>query len=525
MYIPLITKLIKKKHFSKIRSINRGYTQLKNESKLELLRQLRVILSKTKLTNTSPLKSFFRQGNFDIELSIRQYLYLKILEPSFNKSFLHSIGSNQSLSHPLPKEWRDALITHGIKVNNSKSALLWHSHGLLLWGWGVLSELKNIYFLLKKQPNLEKYTYFHELNNNNISVNPNRHNIINWYLRWKNRNVQINSICHNAITASDFKLGKIDIVKTDGFPKLTRTQLLKYLGFFLYQVIYSFIWMFFKPAYGILLSESMKLKRFDLANNADLARDYLFHSPHLYRPIWTYVAEDKGSRILYYDYSTNQADFKNKNGYPIEEPWHLRSWPHYLAWDEFHADFIRRHDKHNSVIEKVGHIWFSSSGKCEDIPLNSIAVFDVTPHRHMEQITSNYIGDYYVFKNTNQFLSDIQLVLSKSNIGMLHKGKRIINSADKRYVRRIRQLSKELNYIKIYPNLDALQIIQKTKACISMPFTSTALIAKQEGKDSVYYDPTGIIQKDDRASLGIEVLRGINELKEWVEKISNDKKE
>jgi polysaccharide biosynthesis PFTS motif protein len=524
MNIPVITKLFKKKHISKIRAINIGHKRLKSENRLELLRQLKDILTKTKLNNTSLLKSFFHRGDFDIELSIRQYLTVRILGYSFNKSILYCIGSNKSLSHPLPKEWRDALINQGINVNHFNSALLWHANGFLYWCWGVLSELKSIYFLLKKQPNLGKYIFFADLTDNNISANPNRHNIVNWYLRWKN--IEINSICHSASGTSDFKLGKVDIVHTNGLPKLIRTKLLKYVGFFIYEMIHSFLWLFFKPAYGFLISESMKLKRVDLANDADLARDYLFNSsaPY-YRPIWTYVAEDKGSRILYYDYSTNTAHFKNKNGYPIEKPWHLRSWPHYLVWNEFHADFIRRHDKHNSVIENVGHIWFSSSGKCADIPLNSIAVFDVVPHRPTKHIEVGFTEEYYTFKITNQFLSDIQLVLSKSNMCMPHKRKRITKFAHKNYIRRIRQLSKELNYINIYPNIDPLQVIQKTKACISMPFTSTAIIAKQEGKASVYYDPTGIIHKDDGSAHGIEVLSGINELEEWVEKISNDKME
>ena len=89
--------------------MNIGYKRLKSESRLELLRQLKDILTKTKLNNTSLLKSFFHQDDFDIELSIRQYLTVRILGLSFNKSILYSIGSNQSLSHPLPKEWRDTL--------------------------------------------------------------------------------------------------------------------------------------------------------------------------------------------------------------------------------------------------------------------------------------------------------------------------------------------------------------------------------------------------------------------------------
>ena len=71
-------------------------------------------------------------------------------------------------------------------------------------------------------------------------------------------------------------------------------------------------------------------------------------------------------------------------------------------------------------------------------------------------------------------------------------------------------------------DLDAIQIIIKTKACISMPFTSTALIAKAEGKHSVYYDPSGIMQKDDIAAHDIPVLSNSDELKEWVKNINGE---
>jgi polysaccharide biosynthesis PFTS motif protein len=104
---------------------------------------------------------------------------------------------------------------------------------------------------------------------------------------------------------------------------------------------------------------------------------------------------------------------------------------------------------------------------------------------------------------------------------MLHKIKRVNKFAHKKYTRRIKQLSEKYNYIEVHPSVDALQIIQKTKACISMPFTSTALIAKFEGKPSVYYDPSGIICKDDRAAHGIPILNNIEDLRKWVENIDN----
>ena len=73
--------------------------------------------------------------------------------------------------------------------------------------------------------------------------------------------------------------------------------------------------------------------------------------------------------------------------------------------------------------------------------------------------------------------------------------------------------------MEINPNIDALQVIQKSKACISMPFTSTAVIAKQEGKPSVYYDPSGMIPDGDKAAHGIPVLNGIKELEDWVDEL------
>ena len=48
-----------------------------------------------------------------------------------------------------------------------------------------------------------------------------------------------------------------------------------------------------------------------------------------------------------------------------------------------------------------------------------------------------------------------------------------------------------------------------------MPFTSTALIAAEEKKPSVYYDPLSLLCKGDPAAHGIKILQGKSELQEW----------
>ena len=183
-------------------------------------------------------------------------------------------------------------------------------------------------------------------------------------------------------------------------------------------------------------------------------------------------------------------------------------------------NFVKRFDKHKSIIEEVGPIWFSSCEGIIDIPINSISAFDITPVRPTRYMLLGADSEYYVSKTVNQFLEDVYLVLENNNIFMAHKRKRKNERAHKGYLQNIKKLKEQSNYIEINFNLDATTVVKHTKACISMPFTSTALIAKYEGKPSIYYDTSGIIQKNDRAAHGIPVLVNIDELQKWVEGIN-----
>ena len=49
-----------------------------------------------------------------------------------------------------------------------------------------------------------------------------------------------------------------------------------------------------------------------------------------------------------------------------------------------------------------------------------------------------------------------------------------------------------------------------------MPFTSTAQIARELGKPACFYDPTGMIQRDDQAAHGIPIIIGRVELQAWL---------
>jgi polysaccharide biosynthesis PFTS motif protein len=49
-----------------------------------------------------------------------------------------------------------------------------------------------------------------------------------------------------------------------------------------------------------------------------------------------------------------------------------------------------------------------------------------------------------------------------------------------------------------------------------MPYTSTAIIAKQSNIPSVYYDPLKLLQKDDPAAHGILIIQSFDDLLAWI---------
>ena len=516
----MIKGLIRKRE----KLVNKGYNSLKAEGRLDFLEYLESVLTNTKLEKVKLDKVCYSYGS-DIELSVRQYLSIRILGQKFNKSLLYSIGSNAPLRHPLPKEWRKELIDQGVEVDCLTSAFLFFMYSLVHWMHGVLHGIKATHVFFNKALVLERYIYFDNLvknkNNNCFSENPDNYNIINWYLKWRNKSEKISNIRHSVSNQLNFKLGGIRITNNGFYPALKKIKLFQYVYFLVRLSLYYLATLIVRPYQGLLLAEIIKVKIFELASKDQLAEDYLFNSSNsVYRPMWTFLVENKGSRVIFYFYSINDEPFKRNGQYPSHNLMHLMNWPYYLAWDRLHADFIKRLNQRNSVIEQVGVTWFSSGEGSVEICPNSISVFDVTPAELSVYVTTGAPFEYRIYSVSNQFLIDIYETLKSNNIFTAFKTKRIHETKCKKYIDNLRELDKNSDFTMLDPCTDPMQVIKKTKACISAPFTTTALIARLEGKPSVYYDPSGIIDKNDRAAHDIPVLSNIDELQEWVESIN-----
>ncbi len=101
--------------------------------------------------------------------------------------------------------------------------------------------------------------------------------------------------------------------------------------------------------------------------------------------------------------------------------------------------------------------------------------------------------------------------------GIVHKRKRDIGERlHPRYAALLGRLGNSDAFMAIAPDVSALCIIERSEVVISMPFTSTALLGRHVGKPSIFYDPHGIVQKDDRAAHGVPIVTGRAELERWL---------
>lgn len=515
----------------------RGYRFLKESNRLSLISEVKEALTNTHLSDVNAHAStvIFGAALNNAELVIRQYLLLHIAGLNLNKSLLYALGKpGSAVIHPLPPEWRKIIKRHGFKVANIRSALAWNGFVMMMLAFGISSiakqVLKNIKVVLHSsfRP-LGRYVYFESLTAGNLPQpckDGRSHDIVTWYQQWSGNAHSLDTLCHGVIGSASCTVEGIPVIAIrSAIPPLIRPRIIiSFVGWGITASTLALVDIFRGRWWHALLHiEAVRSAQVRLQDPEMMARDYLFHnSGWIYRPLWTYEAERKGSRILFYFYSTNCESFKRSKGYPIQaNSWQAMNWPHYIVWDAYQTDFIRRAVGDGVNISVVGPIWFNTStNEMPTLPPNSIAVFDVQPVRDAFYQTLGIDFDYYIPSTCNQFLIDIYNSLRNHNANLILKRKREIGKlAHYKYRNFLVNLKKQNNFIEVDNNIEAQRVIENCVAVISMPFTSTALLGRELGKPSVYYDPHGIVQKDDRAAHGIAILSGTQELTEWLNSI------
>lgn len=125
--------------------------------------------------------------------------------------------------------------------------------------------------------------------------------------------------------------------------------------------------------------------------------------------------------------------------------------------------------------------------------------------------------DYYTPENCLRFLRDIESVARTLGMGVLWKRKREIGRlAHVRYRSEAKSIAASEAVLPVDPQTAAYRVIECATVVVSMPFTSTALIARHLGKPSCYYDVTGALHRDDIGTHGVTLIQGRDELLSWI---------
>lgn len=290
---------------------------------------------------------------------------------------------------------------------------------------------------------------------------------------------------------------------------LTRAFLLIPIGLF-----------FNKDRVALLFYDAVLAMQAQLAPADAFAARYVFTSSNLpFRPLWTHIAEDAGSEIVVANYSTNQEGFRRANGDPAPKTeYSALNWPVVMCWDEHQRAFLERVIDYPTRYPVVDYVWLNDSGAAAPTFYEpAIAYFDVQPFRDGVYGTFGVSFDYYVPGTAIAALSDTLQSADDVGAKLVYKRKREIGKhLSPRFARYLESLNESPTLVSVDPEMAAQRLVERADAVVSMPWTSTALIARHLGTPSCYYDPTGKLQPDDPGAHGIPVLQTPQQLQSWL---------
>ena len=515
----------------------RGYRYLKQSGEIGRLNALQYALTVTELRSCQGRCSrlIFGAGVDNAELSIRQYLMVRVSAVAkLNGAVLHALGTpDSSVRHYIPPDWQDILRGHGFQVSSLWCSLAWHGFVAIRFVKGVVNIAQiawasALQIVRGSHDTLANYVFFDAMAANNLpqpGTDGRSHDIFSWYEKWSGRVANLDALCHGIHDAAPTATNKVPVVGMRWpVAPLADTWLL--MRFLIWSAIATCLALFDllrgRWWHALMLGDGATAALVRMQPAANLAQEYLFtQSRTCDRPLYTYDAEQRGAKVTFYFYSTNSEPLARPTGHQTQlYIWQAMNWPRYLVWDDYQVEFVRKMVGDSAMVSIVGPIWFSTSAiEPPQLPEKTIAVFDVQPVRMSFYRLLAQEVDYYVPSISVQFLTDNFNCIRSVGAQMLFKRKRQLNSRyhHPSYIQFVERMGRWDKMITIDPDTSAYELIEKCSAVISMPFTSTALIARELGKPSCYYDPTGLIQRDDRASHGIPIMIGRVELQAWLE--------
>lgn len=513
----------------------KGYRILKKENRLAELDLLKsqIIDSLNKFFQIDKSFKVDLIKDVDLQCGFLQYSIMTFCEKKLTYSLLYSVGSSRKVVLTVPPQVLNLYVSSGWNVNIFLSKILWFFNLIKYFLYGIYKFTATLWHSLFYgfiRNSGGGYAVFPDLNQDNLpDLNLTKsYDILTWFIDSYDDLAGVSKIYHPNMVNDFFYKGKSIVGRRDPLPYFTKVS--EYFSF-LYLSVSHIFFAIYHMLFGdwrrtILLSQVIDAIRAYALDEKKLGGHYLFNNNSAaYRPIWSYVLQARDIKIIFYFYSFNNESYTVDTKFSISHIWKNINWPYYLIWSSVQLSFFTRSIGFSPKYRIVGPITSISSAPPSNL-VNQIrderlkvAVFDIAPYRDSFYAGFALNHDYLTATSICKFLEHILTISNDNNALLYIKKKKNTKYAHKKYLHFYDTLAKFDNVVIVDAGVAAQELIDYCDVTISYPFTSTALMAKISGLESIYYDATSTISKDIPCRYDVELVSGLADLDLWFKKI------
>jgi polysaccharide biosynthesis PFTS motif protein len=479
----------------------------------------KVLLGKLKKIFSSDRNFFFP--------TLLEEIYISFAKKKYQRKFCLPI--NSEIIKKIKKE-------SNIEIATGKCFLLWNFFIFFHFFKSIKNFAGILYFNIKNIFDKEIYenSVFFDLSvdYNDLLNNQNNFHVITQYIKKSNiKNIYAKpssnisrKLFFDKITES--KNGYNFFYIESPIPLFKKKNTIFFFSIWFFYSICLVIYDFLKGNwYSILLFEEIVIaKAFSYASKNQIMDEYIFSYQGIgSRPLWTYDAEDKKKKVSLFFYSTNTEPYAINGLHPPKNTsnWAHLSFNHFYVWNQFQKEVILKNIINRKFsIEILGPTLIHVNKNYKLSISNFISVFDITPERFAKKLflTKDIINGYYI----SNFFKDILKISIEKKIPLIIRTKKSCfdkYNYDKTYVSLLQNIKKKYHVEIVDRDNSSLdEIIEKSLCCISFPFTSTAIVANELKKPSIYYDPSkSITGLNNHIDHGIRTINDFDTLKNWIE--------
>ena len=470
----------------------------------------------------------------EFDLALRQECYAQFVsDDKLNKPLLEASLRGKRLVVGLPGPWLDVLSENGIPVARHRSSMLWvwRVLGSLYRGLGrALTQLPRLLSREEQRRSRGEYgssTFLHAVATENLPVGRDDlppTDLVSWLRKDSPRASTLGSI-FSGVRDFDTGIERVADLRYARFPLAIPSglrgagRLMK--GFAALGCRLTFRALFCRWQYLVMSSQLVDKTLLDAGGGRGQAKLHLFNnSSALRRPLWSIHAKTLGIESICYFYSAN---IEPRGSVPFPDCGRVRGsfrlcwWDELWVWDTRQSVFLCGVAERTSLHTRVKPVTFTASTvKLNDRISRRVAVFDVTPFGPAHRATATE-SLMYSPSHVHDFLLEIQQVTFELGLGFAWKSKRHLSSEHDSTYLEIREHLAHFPNVEIVPlGVSAEQLIENSFAVISIPFTSTGLVARDRGRPSAFFDPTGRVPNPHPAGRDLPLFRGKTDLQSWL---------